>query len=288
MCEHKLTGWKARIAATVVLGVLVCSSGSQAESNFVAGHGTVVKGGFRLDPKSRAMQDDRWGLFRHGDAALKVAAPAPAVHLGDAEWKQWRADLITFDFGKLKDRQLLYVYYLSSPKAQKVDAVLEAVEAAFSGTAAGIFWAAIGVEYDTTGIELLRDPDLYRRAAAPVEWTETSYKFIKDEHDPATFAKLVSVAAEALQLGTYRNFAAVEHWSALATSSGANTAALNLESLPPSTVDAYLKAVSKGPLTWLDLKPVASFIALNWKLDIDGVEPAPVLTSKLAWRATGK
>ena len=57
-----------------------------------------------------------------------------------------------------------------------------------------------------------------------------------------------------------------------------------MESLPRSTLDTYMKTISKGPLIWQDLEPVASFIALDRVLDIDGVVPEVVLTSKLAWQ----
>ena len=285
MRASKQARWKRLIAASVVLGLLLTWSGSQAESNSGAGDVSVSKG-FTLDPKSLAMAHDGWRLFRHGDTTLKFGAPAPAIHLSDVEWKQWSSDLLTFDFDKLKDRQILYVYYLSSPKAQKVDAVLDALEVALSAQITGELWMAIGVEYDTTAMQMLGD--LYRKAAVPVEWSKETYEFIRDEHDPATIAELVSATAEALQHPTYRNFSAVEQWSALGKLSEAQAAVFNMESLPPNTVDVYWKTVSKGPLTWLDLKPVASFIALDRMLDIPGVDPEPVLTSKVAWQATGR
>ena len=143
---------------------------------------------------------DGWPLFLHGDIKLKFGAPVPAVPLLGAEWKQWRSDLVTFKFRELKDRQLLYIHYLSPPKSSAktdmADAVLRAVkkEARLSkGTA---LWTAIGVEYEikvtefqgAKGTKLLIEPEFLRWAAVPVKWSQASYQFIMNKHDPETFA----------------------------------------------------------------------------------------------------
>ena len=94
------------------------------------------------------------------------------------------------------------------------------------------------------------------------------------EYEPAKFADAVEAIALVLQKGAYANFEAVEKWSALAQQAGLDA--------------AYLKTISKGPLNWQKLEPVASFIAVDRKLDIKGVEAAPILTSKVAWGATKK
>ena len=243
---------------------------------------------------------DGWPLFLHGDIKLKFGAPVPAVPLLGAEWKQWRSDLVTFKFRKLKDRQLLYIHYLSPPKSSAktdmADAVLRAVkkEARLSkGTA---LWTAIGVEYEikvtefqgAKGTKLLIEPEFLRWAAVPVKWSQASYQFIMNKHDPETFAALVKATATALPTGTYANFGAVEGWSALAKMKGLTVKDSVTTSGMGAVAAVYLKALSKGPFTWLDLKPVASFIALDRKLDVAGVKPKAVLTSKAAWLATGK
>ena len=203
---------------------------------------------------------------------LRFAAPAPAVPLEAAEWKQWGTDFVTFRFDKLRDRQFLYVYYLWPPEAEEAAAEKHAEAVLAAVREAKALAAAFGVEYDISEKKLLGAEELYRWAAVPVIWNDVAYKFVETEYNPTTFAALVDAASCALQKGAFANFEAVENWSASAKQAGLNAAQ---------------KAVSKGPLSWHDLEPIASFIAVDQKLDIQGVEAEPVLTSKAAWGAPG-
>lgn len=212
----------------------------------------------------------------------EFGAPSPAVPLQDAERKQWARDIATFKFDELKDRQILYFYPLTQELADKV---LNAAKNAVPNSAqSGAQLAAIGVQYGTQGVDAktaTTSPELYSLAAVPVKWNETSYKFIKDMHDPATFARLVEKYATAFPKATYDNFGAVEKWSALAKGFNAGLAK-NAKEL------VNLKAKSTGPYLWFNLTPITSFIALDRKLNIKGVEPKAVLTSRAAWLAIAK
>ena len=299
--------WKGppvAIVAMIAMAALAGSGASQAQTK-PDGNSTVVVPtagnlGFVPALQRGVVPADGWPLFLHGNIKLKFGAPVPAVPLLGAEWKQWRSDLVTFKFRKLKDRQLLYIYYLSPPKSsaktKMADAVLQAVKKEALSSKGAALWTAIGVEYDikvmkfydANGAKLLIEPVLLRRAVVPVKWSEASYQFIKSKHDPETFAALVEATARALPTGTYSNFGGVEYWSALAKMKGLKAKDPVTTSAAAATAAVYLKALSKGPFTWLDLKPVASFIALDRKLDVAEVEPKAVLTSKAAWLAMGK
>ena len=276
MSTHTLKKWKGLLVAAVVLVLLPVWGFSQAEKDASgadeAPTPVVDDKEFILVTSWSDLPEDGWLQFVHAEKMLKFGVPAPAVPLQDAEWKQWRKDLMTFQFAKLRDRQLLYVYYLWPPDAKddKAKAYAEAVLEAIGMNPA--FSTAIGVEYDTRGKELLGGDALYRWATVPVKWDEAAYEFTMAEYEPAKFADAVQALAAVLQKGAFASFEAVEKWSALAQQA---------EFEAP-----YLKTISKGPLNWQELEPVASFIAVDRKLDIEGVDPALILTSKVAWGAT--
>lgn len=311
MGADSLTGWTGSlVAATAIFAMASLPGASQAQTKpggspspgvQALARSVVYHAKFMPALQRGVVPADGWPQFLHNELKLKVGAPAPAVPLLGAEWKQWRSDIVTFKFRKLKDRRLLYIYYLSppesSPKTPIADAVLKAIKAVAAPSAGDpAIWTAIGVEYeiktmkfyDAEGAKLLFEPELLRWAAVPMKWSEASYEFIKSEHDPATFAALVGAAATALPTGTYANFGAVQHWSALAKKELKGKTVATGTAFPKGMAAAYLKTVSKGPYGWLDMKPVASFIALDRKIDVAGAEPKPVLTSKAAWPATGK
>ena len=278
MSTNTFAKWNGMLVAAVVLVLMPVWVPSQAETDASTADETpapvVDDKQFILVTSWSDVPEDGWLEFAHADKKLKFGVPAPAVPLQAAEWKQWRNDLMTFQFAKLRDRQLLYVYYLWPPDAEDAkakehaEAVLEAI-----GMVPAVS-TAIGVEYDTSGKQLLGGDALYRWAALPVKWDQAAYEFTMAEHEPAKFADAVEALATLLQKGAFANFEAVEKWSALAQQA---------EFEAP-----YLKTISKGPLNWQELEPVASFIAVDQKLDIEGVEPAPILTSKAAWGATEK
>ena len=162
---------------------------------------------------------------------VQFFAPVPAVKLKGVESKQWRWDYLTFEFDKLKDRQLLYAYYLSSPKSKKVGEVLEAVMAAAAAYEAKgkPLWIAIGVEYDikniksmyhAIGIELKTEAEWFRNAAVPVMWSEETYELFKKKHDAETFASVISGAARMLPSVSYANYWALTEWSGAAKAFG--------------------------------------------------------------------
>ena len=278
MNTNMFTKWSGMLLAAVVLVLVPVWSFSQAETDASGTDEAPAPVSddkeLRLVTSWSEVPQDGWLQFVHANKMLKFGAPAPAVPLQGAEWKQWRNDLMTFQFDKLRDRQLLFVYYLWPPEAEyatakkHAKAVLEAIRMVPAVS------AAIGVEYDTSGKEFLGGDVLYRWAAVPVKWDEAAYEFIMTEYEPAKFANAVEAIATVLQKGAYANFEAVERWSALAQQAGLDA--------------TYLKMISKGPLNWQELEPVASFIAVDRMLDIEGVEAAPILTSKVAWGATEK
>ena len=237
---------------------------------------------FELAVQRDTLPADGWPQFVYRGKKLKLRAPAPAVLLKGAEWKQWRWDFTTFKFDKLRDRKLLYAYELSNEKNAEavLNAIKEEVQAGEDG--GGVPRTVIGVKYDTTGMKLWDKPDLYKMAIVPVKWNEEFHEFIKSKNDPATFAELVGATVTALLTGTYENLKAIEGWSTLAQYES-GVVDTGKSSLPPEAVAAYWKMVSKGPCIWLNLKPVASFVAVDRKLDIQGMEAEPILTSKSVW-----
>ena len=288
-----LTRWKGPLVAAFVLASVPGISTSESGRNElvaepleeVSATSRLDKSpegeGFKLAGPRYLVPEDGWPQFEHQGATLKFGAPTPTVPLDGAEREQWGKDLVTFQFDKLRDRQPLYVYYLWPRDAEKAEAAatMEAVLNAI--VEAGEVSAAIGVEYDIGDAEVPIAADLYRRAAVPVKWEEASVDFIRAEYDPEIISELVKATATALPAGTYTNFGAVEHWSA-----SARTA--SLEQLAPDPAIAYWKTVSKGPFTWPELTPVASFIAVNRELDVEGIKAEPILTSKGAWSAMGE
>ena len=295
MRAYSLARSKCWLVAVALLGLSMVSNASQAEMKMSEGT-TVHRNEFKLDPKSLPKSKaqvplDGWPQFSHGDLKLKVAAPAPALVLTADQWKRWRSDLVRFKFEKLRDRQVMYAYYLPPSNTKKVDEILDAVmKAATAGNEnkQEQRWTAIGVEYDTKSMNFPVGSNLYSKVAVPMKWTDASYKFIKAKHDPKTFAALVSATTGALKRGAFANFVSVENWSGYKELPEQKMTKLVSKELSPKAVYAYLKGVSKGPLTWQELKPVASFIAVDRKLDIEGVEVKPILTSKMAWWASGE
>ena len=254
------------------------------DAGVLPGSGVEIEG-FKLAGTRYSVPEDGWPQFEHEGKTLKFGAPTPAVPLDGAERKQWRKDVVTFEFDKLRDRQLLYVYYLWPLGAEKAEAEAGIMAVLDAVGEAGELSTAIGFEYDISGKEVLAAEDLYRRAAVPVKWDEASYDFIKAEYHPETIAGLVKATATALPKGTYANLGAVDNWSASAKAAALKMGVVNSESLPPSARIAYLKTISNGSFTWPELTPVASFIAVDRELDIQGVKAKTILTSKGAWRA---
>ena len=179
MSTNTFIKWNGMLVAAVVLVLLPVWVPSQAETDVSGADEAPAPVAddkeFRLATPWSEVPEDGWPQFVHAGKMLKFGAPTPAVPLQDAEWKQWRNDLITFQFAKLRDRQLLYVYYLWPPEAEyamtkeHAKAVLEAI-----GMVPDVS-TAIGVEYDTSGKELLGGDALYRWAAVPVKWDEAAY-----------------------------------------------------------------------------------------------------------------
>ena len=305
MNAKTLIGRRGSLVAACVLAVVPGASTSQDDwkagaEGVRAGTGKViVKIGavgaldgsgvagkkFKLAGDRYMIPEHGWPQFEHGGKKLGFGAPTPTVPLDSEERKQWRTDVWTFKFDKLRDRQVLYAYYLWPPNEQNgqdeeaIKAVLDAV-----GEAEG-FSAAIGVEYDFSGNKEVVATGLYGSAAVPVEWTKETYDFITAEHDPKTIAALVDATAAALPTGAYVNYGAVDTWSA-----GANVAHMTgvepepSESWSPEAAAAYLKMVSKGPFGWSYLEPIASFIAVDRELNVEGLEVKRILTSKGAWK----
>jgi hypothetical protein len=226
---------------------------------------------------------------------IEAAAPVSVFPLHDVERKEWLWDLATFQLDKIEDRQVMYTYYLQSSDEgnEMANAVLDAVEKAADATDLPL-WMAVGVEYSINdGSSVRTDEPIFRHSAVvPSKWSKDFQEFIKGEHGPDTFAALIQATTKESPKKAYANFEAVGQWSALANN-------LNLESTMVAMAGApkdpkgrslaetsylkYLKAVSEGPVAWDGLTAVASFIALNRKLDVEGIEPNPVLTSKMAW-----
>ena len=150
---------------------------------------------FELDPSflvnmQTAIPAEGWPEFSGANMTVKAAAPTPALKLELAQWKQWRSDLLSFKFDKLRNRKVMYAYYLSSPKAKKVDEILDAIKhiALFEGNidhASG--WMAIGVDYKVENENFPAELDLYRKVAVPVEWSKSTYQFINAQHDSGDF-----------------------------------------------------------------------------------------------------
>ena len=300
MNAKTLIGWRGSLVAACVLALVPSASTSQEERQTGAedvrtGTGeTILKIGavttlggsgmagktFKLVGDRYMIPEDGWPQFEHEGKILGFGAPTPAVPLDDEERKQWRTDVWTFKFDKLRDRQVLYAYYLWPPNEQNgqdmeaIKAVLEAV-----GKTEGLS-AAIGVEYDISSHKELIATGLYASAAVPVELTKEIYEFITAEHDPETIAAVVDSTAAQLPTGAYVNFGAVDTWSATAkVAQMMGVEATPWESFSPMAKIAYLKMV------WHGLKPIASFIAVDRELDLEGYKAKPILTSKGAWKA---
>jgi hypothetical protein len=211
-----------------------------------------------------------WTKYQNAGNLFKFAAPTPAVKFVDAEQTRWGWDLATFNFSSLKDRELLYLYDLSDPSvAQKV--VMELGRGAKSADQPDDLWAAIGVEYDIKCIASIAGAELYSHAVVPIDLDGSTIEFLLENHDMATFAKVVAAGMEAQPQWATKNFGAVVAWSAGAKELRAETDKAN-------SLYAW-----KGPFAWQDLVPVQSYIAVNQNLEIEGITPEQILTSESAW-----
>ncbi len=228
---------------------------------------------------------DGWPLFKHGKITIKAGAPAPTVPFKGAEWGQWAKDIATWNLEEVKDRKVLYGYYLTNKAGADVaEKVFEAVAKASSEGAA----LAIGVEYEAKGLKASGLTELYRRAAVPLKWTEMSSELIKSEHSPEAFAALVTASGATAYPGAYANFQAVKKWSAL----GKAEKSMKEKHAPDQTlafpaITAGIAKGAKGPIAWSFLEPSAAFIVLDRQLEIEGVETMRMLTSKTAWPGKG-
>lgn len=226
-----------------------------------------------------------WGTFAHAGNTVMIGAPAPVVPVAGTEWEQWRRDMVSRKYRKLDDRQLLFMYYLAGSVppgwfATERHAVLEAVAMNVKKRPAV---TALGVEYELAGVKIGGEPELYRRVAIPIKWEAIAYDFVSEAHKPSVVAKMVKAFAGKAQ--TRVNFAAVTKWSALAME-GAEKLRMEIRDADVKTLkEAHPKALLIGPSAWQTLKPLASFIAVDRDLDIEGVEPLRILTSKKAWAA---
>ena len=299
--------WKAAFAAAALLAAqpsAVLAEGNLAKMKMRGYTAAVLdanklKTGFSLD-KPGMVTADGWHRFTYSESSapesaydgLKFGAPVPAVPGPGTEREQWTADVAGGKLTKLKDRQLLYVYPLAGDNANKV---INALQTAARSDKP--LWTAIVVEYNnpTSVKEGLKV--LYSRAAVPVKWDEKASAFFKIKHDAATFGDAVLGAMIALPAAAYANFSAVEKWSA-STKGFKTKLAEELKGLKKrdaispkawaSVIEANYQEASKGPVTWLGLKPRSAFVAVDRKLKIQGMDAAGyILTSKKAWLPKG-
>ena len=229
---------------------------------------------------------DGWPVFKQGEITIKAGAPAPTVPFKGAEWGQWAKDIATWNLEEMKDRKVLYGYYLTNKAGADVaKKVFEAVAKALSKGAA----LAIGVEYEGKGLKASGLTELYRRVAVPLKWTEMSSELIKNEHSPEAFAALVTASGATAYPGAHANFQAVKKWSALgkADKSMKGKQVANPPTLAFPVFTAGIAKGAKGPIAWSFLDPRAAFIVLDRQLEIEGVETMRMLTSKTAWPGKG-
>ena len=297
MCTYAQVGTRAWILTISLLGVTMLPSATHA-TNEAVGEKIRTFGikALELDPSflvnmQTAIPAEGWPEFSGANMTVKAAAPTPALKLELAQWKQWRSDLLSFKFDKLRNRKVMYAYYLSSPKAKKVDEILDAIKhiALFEGNidhASG--WMAIGVDYNVENENFPAELDLYRKVAVPVEWSKSTYQFINAQHDPETFSALVSATTTALQPAAFANFLAVEGWAGNVKRPDLPMGTLDIKGLSLDAGYAAFNVASKGSMVWHKRIPVASFVAVDRNLDIDGVEPEAILTSKMAWWLIGE
>ena len=283
--------------AVVVLGLWLGSSGVFADTKLQKGGVAGLAAAKLEQPVKSGHVAWLYGRPAYEYKGVKFLAPAPAVSLEGIESKQWRSDYFKLKFDKLKDRQLLYAYYLTPLGEEKTKAhmardITTAIKAAVTAQKTGgkALRIAIGVEYDikefpgTNDVKSAVGPVWLRRAAVPVKWSEKSHELIKDKHDLVTFANVVSGAAVALPSGSYANYWSVNGWSGAAKAWQSKLRALVKEKASPVEKAAYAEAIAKGPLKWRDLTPVATFIAVDRMLDIEGLEGKAIVTSKTAWQ----
>ena len=290
------------VVAAAVLGLWLGSSGAFAEMKLQGGSAAgpaVAKPG---QPAKSGHVAWLYGRPAYEYKGAKFLAPAPAVSLKGIESKQWRSDYLKLKFDKLRDRQLLYAYYLTSldgekAKANKAGDIIAAVKAAAKAqkTKGKPLRIAIGVEYDIMeflgdkDVKLVVEPVWLRWVAVPVKWSEKSHELIKDKHDLKTFAGVVSGATVTLPSRSYANYWSVNGWSGAAKEWQSKLRALAKEKASPDGKAVYAEAIAKGPLKWRDLTPVATFIAVDRMLDIEGLKGKTIVTSKTAWqRVPGK
>ena len=225
---------------------------------------------------------DGWPEFVHEGKQFKFHAPAPAIPV-EGEWREWSSDIMTFQFAKLRNRKVLFAYELSDKEnnAEAVFNALKEVVQSYKESEDEVLWTAVGVKYDTTDM-IMYYKDLYERAIVPFKWSKELHEFIKSGNDPEAFAELVGATVTGLPSGAHFNLNVVKDWSAVMTRQP-QVVDTDGGSLSPEAVVAYRKMVEAGPCNWLKLKPVASFIAVNHRLDIKEVKEETLLTSHLAW-----
>ncbi len=295
MHDYTRINWKALLVASALLisvQVGAQMSAAQAAPALSKAEGSGLKSTEKTTKYAFypvGLAADGWPVFLHGGKKLKIGAPAPAVPLIGAEKRKWAKDIATFKFDGVKDRQVLYVYDLSNKKTAKV--VLNTLNPTVLADKAGKLRTAIGAVYDTASIAATGQVDVYRRAALPVKWNQAIYDYVKSKHDPKAVAMAVGAITAKLPKYAYYNFEAVGVWSALAKQYKASLAKEVRELKSKSTASVNTgtyEVATKGPLTWVYLKPIGSFIAVNRDLDITGIKAERVLTSKKAWQLIEK
>ena len=234
---------------------------------------------------------------------VKFWAPAPALTLKGLESKEWRRDYLFLNWKKLRDRQLLYAYYLTGLNPKNVSRILKAVtDATATYKSKGKqLCTAIGVEYnidyikalyENHGLKLQSDAEWLRRVAIPVAWSDKAYQLLKNAYDPWTFARLVDSTTTKQQLKTLTNYrAVVKGWSGSAKAWESEVATLMKQAAgtPSETIPLFTAAydaLSNGASKWRQQEPLASFVAVDRELDIDGIDSKPIVTSKTAWQLT--
>ena len=295
MCSNRTITWTGPLTAILTIAAAAALSVSaQAQKKAIFGGGLTGTKNMASAVAADIAADGSLRL-KHGNTTLKIAPVMPVVPLPGEEREQWTKDMAAFRLDELKDRQVLYAYDFSNEET--AEAVLTALnKTAGSAGKAMPFWTAFGVLYETKDMMAAGYGDLYRRAVVPVEWTDGFYEYVKKAHTAEVFAKALGISATTLSKGAFDNFDAVGDWSALAKKyrvkldedvERLKSRGLSDAAVPAKYAVAY-EAAKKGPLAWLHLKPVGSFVAVDRKLDVSGVEPLRVLTSKKAWLATAK
>lgn len=283
MSINKLFKYCVLISTVVVSGSWIGLSDAFAkteiqEENATAMHTPTLE---KSDHSESLEQLDGRLVFDY--EGVKLFAPAPAVNLDKIEKIKWRNDFVTFKFDKLRDRQLMYAYDLSSLDRKKVGEVIEAVENSvrLKEPEDKQLRIAIGVEYEIKSLinnldnNLDFQPALFQRAAVPVNWNDKTKELLEMEDLANELGAAVLELNYALSWESYRNFTSVNGWSGSAKEW---QSLLNSENIA-----SHAMPVALWPELWSDLPPVDAFVAVNQKLDINGLEGKAILTSKRAW-----